>query len=140
MTTKDYLNQINRLNMLINNKLTEIAQYRELSCSISAVKNEEKVMTSPNQDKIGTNIAKIDEMERKLDEIIDYYIDKKNYIICQIQNIENDDYYEILFARYIEKFTFAKIANKTGWCWRQVHRIHAKALKAFEEKYGNEYL
>ena len=132
MTTKDYLNQINRLNMLVNNKLTEIAQYRELSCSISAVKNEEKVMTSPNQDKIGTNIAKIDEMERKLDEIIDYYIDKKD--------IENDDYYEILFARYIEKLTFEKIANKTGWCWRQVHRIHAKALKAFEEKYGNEYL
>ena len=79
-------------------------------------------------------------MELKLDEIIDYYIDKKNYIICQIQNIENDDYYEILFARYIEKLTFEKIANKTGWCWRQVHRIHAKALKAFEEKYGNEYL
>ena len=93
MTTKDYLNQINRLNMLVNNKLTEIAQYRELSCSISAVKNEEKVMTSPNQDKIGTNIAKIDEMEQKLDEIIDYYIDKKNYIISQIQDIENDDYY-----------------------------------------------
>jgi len=140
MTTKDYLNQINRLNMLVNNKLAEIAQYRELSCSISAVKNEEKVMASPNQDKIGTNIAKIDEMERKLDEIIDDYIDKKNYIISQIQDIENDDYYEILFARYIEKLTFEKIANKTGWCWRQVHRIHAKALKAFEEKYGNEYL
>lgn len=52
----------------------------------------------------------------------------------------NDDYYEILFARYIEKLTFEKIANKTGWCWRQVHRIHSKALKEFEEKYGNEYL
>lgn len=140
MTTKDYLNQINKLNMLINNKSTEMAQYRELSYSISAVKNEEKVMTNPNQDKIGTSIAKIDEMERKLDEMIDDYIDKKNYIISQIQGIENDDYYEILFARYIEKLTFEKIANKTGWCWRQVHRIHAKALKAFEEKYGNEYL
>lgn len=140
MVTKDYLNQINRLNMLVNNKLTEITQYRELSYSISAVKNEEKVMTSPNQDKIGTSIAKLDEMERKLDEMIDDYIDKKNYIISQIQGIENDDYYEILFARYIEKLTFEKIANKTGWCWRQVHRIHAKALKAFEEKYGNEYL
>ena len=140
MTTKDYLNQINRLNMLINNKLTEIAQYRELSCSISAVKNEEKVMTSPNQDKIGTNIAKIDEMERKLDEIIDYYIDKKNYIISQIQDIENNNHYKIMFKRYIKKNKNKKIANKTGWCWRQVHRIHAKALKAFEEKYGNEYL
>lgn len=140
MTTKDYLNQISRLNMLINNKLSEISQYKELSYSISAVKNEERVMTSPNQDKIGTSIAKIDEMERKLDDMIDDYIDKKNHIISQIQDIENNDFYEILFARYIEKLTFEKIANKTGWCWRQVHRIHAKALKEFEEKYGNEYL
>lgn len=140
MTTKDYLNQINRLNMLINNKLLEISQFKELSCSISAVKNDEKVMTTPNQDPIGTSIAKIDEMERKLDDMIDDYIDKKNHIISQIQNIENDDFYEILFARYIEKLTFEKIANKTGWCWRQVHRIHSKALKEFEEKYGDEYL
>ena len=140
MTTKDYLNQISRLNMLINNKLTEIAQFKELSCSISAIRNKEKVSTSPNQDKIGTSIAKIDEMERNLDKMIDEYVDKKNYIISQIQNIENNDFYEVLFARYIEKLTFEKIANKTGWCWRQVHRVHANALHDFEEKYGKEYL
>ncbi len=28
MTTKDYLNQISRLNRMINNKLTEITQLR----------------------------------------------------------------------------------------------------------------
>lgn len=65
-------------------------------------------MTTPNQDPIGTSIAKLDYMERKLDNMIDDYVDKKNYIISQIQNIENDDYYEILFARYIEKLTFEK--------------------------------
>jgi hypothetical protein len=66
MTTKDYLNQISRLNRMINNKLTEIAQLRELSCSISAVKNEERVLSSSDPDKIGTTYAKIDEMERNL--------------------------------------------------------------------------
>lgn len=140
MTTKDYLNQVSRLNMLINNKITEIAQFRELSCSISAIRNEERVNSSPNQDQIGTSIAKIDEMERNLDKMIDEYIDKKTRIISQIQSIENNDFYEVLFARYIEKLTFEKIANKTGWCWRQVHRIHSKALHDFEERYGKEYL
>lgn len=38
MTTKDYLNQISRLNRMINNKLAEVSQLRELSHSISAVK------------------------------------------------------------------------------------------------------
>ena len=110
MTTKDYLNQISRLNRMINNKLTEITQLRELSCSISAVKNEERVMSSSDPD------------------------------IGQIDGIENEDCYNILFSRYIEKKTFEVIATEMKYSWRQIIRLHGKALKAFEEKYGNTYL
>lgn len=140
MTTKDYLNQISRLNRMINNKLTEIAQLRELSCSISAVKNEERVLSSSDPDKIGTTYAKIDEMERNLDKMIDEYIDKKNTIIGQIDSIEDEDYYNVLFSRYIEKKTFEVIATEMKYSWRQIIRLHGKSLKAFEEKYGNTYL
>lgn len=97
MTTKDYLNQISRLNRMINNKLTEILQLKELSCSISTVRNEEKVKSSSDLDRIGTTYAKIDEMERNLDKMIDEYIEKKNLIIGQIDSIENEDCYNILF-------------------------------------------
>ncbi len=69
MTTKEYLGQISRLNRMINNKLIELAQLKELACSISAVSNEERVMTTPNFDKIGTKQAKIDEIERKIKEL-----------------------------------------------------------------------
>lgn len=140
MTTKDYLNQISRLNRMINNKLTEIAQLRELSCSISAVKNEERVLSSSDPDKIGATYAKIDEMECNLDRMIDEYIDKKNTIIGQIDSIENEDYYNVLFSRYIEKKTFEVIATEMKYSWRQIIRLHGKSLKAFEEKYGNTYL
>ena len=140
MTTKDYLNQISRLNRMINNKLSEISQLRELSRSISAVKNEERVMSSSDPDKIGATYAKIDEMECNLDKMIDEYIEKKNLIIGQIDGIENEDYYNILFSRYIEKKTFEVIATEMKYSWRQIIRLHGKALKAFEEKYGNSYL
>lgn len=140
MTTKDYLNQISRLNRMINNKLTEITQLRELSCSISAIRNEEKVKSSSDPDKIGSTYAKIDEMERNLDKTIDEYADKKNLIIGQIDGIEDEDYYNILFSRYIEKKTFEVIATEMKYSWRQIIRLHGKALKAFEEKYGSTYL
>lgn len=140
MTTKDYLNQISRLNRMINNKLTEITQLRELSCSISAIRSEEKVKSSSDPDKIGSTYAKIDEMERNLDKMIDEYIEKKNLIIGQIDSIENEDCYNILFSRYIEKKTFEVIATEMKYSWRQIIRLHGKALKAFEEKYGNTYL
>lgn len=140
MTTKDYLNQISRLNRMINNKLSEISQLRELSRSISAVKNEERVMSSSDPDKIGSTYAKIDEMEHNLDNMIDEYIEKKDLIIGQIDGIENEDCYNILFSRYIENKTFEVIATEMKYSWRQIIRLHGKALKAFEEKYGNTYL
>ena len=139
MDTKQYLNQISRLDRMIQNKLAEISQLRELAMSVSAVKNEERVQTTPNFDKIGTAYCKIEEMEEKLDKLIDEFVDKKNLIISQIDKIENETYYEILFARYIEKKTFEKIADEMTYSWRQVIRLHGRALQEFEKKYGNTY-
>lgn len=139
MDTKQYLQQISRLDRMINNKLAEISQLRELAISVSAVKNEERVQTTPNFDKIGTTYCKIEEMEEKLDKLIDEFVDKKNLIISQIDKIENETYYEILFARYIEKKTFEKIADEMTYSWRQVIRLHGRALQEFEKKYGNTY-
>ena len=140
MDTKQYLQQISRLDRMINNKLSEISQLRELAMSVSAVKNEERVQTTPNFDKIGTAYCKIEAMEEKLDKLIDEFVDKKNLIISQIDKIENETYYEILFARYIEKKTFEKIASDMNYSFRNTTRLHGKALKEFEKKYGYLYL
>lgn len=140
MTTKEYLGQISRLNRMINNKLTEIAQLKDMAVSISAPQSGEKVQTTLNFDKIGTKYAKIDEMERKIDGMVDELVDKKEKIIQQIDSMEDENTYNILFARYIEKKTFEVIATEMKYSWRQVVRLHGTALKQFEKKYGEGYL
>lgn len=140
MTTKEYLGQISRLNRMINNKLTEIAQLKDMAVSISATQSGERVQTTPNFDKIGTKYAKIDEMERKIDGMVDELVDKKEKIIQQIDSMEDENTYNILFARYIEKKTFEVIATEMKYSWRQVVRLHGTALKQFENKYGEGYL
>lgn len=140
MTTKEYLGQISRLNRMINNKLTEIAQLKDMAVSISATQSGERVQTTPNFDKIGTKYAKIDEMERKIDGMVDELADKKEKIIQQIDSMEDENTYNILFARYIEKKTFEVIATEMKYSWRQVVRLHGTALKQFEKKYGEGYL
>lgn len=140
MTTKEYLGQISRLNRMINNKLTEIAQLKDMVVSISAPQSGERVQTTPNFDKIGTKYAKIDEMERKIDGMVDELVDKKEKIIQQIDSMEDENTYNILFARYIEKKTFEMIATEMKYSWRQVVRLHGTALKQFEKKYGEGYL
>ena len=140
MTTKEYLGHISRLNRMINNKLTEIAQLKDMAVSISATQSGERVQTTPNFDKIGTKYAKIDEMERKIDGMVDELVDKKEKIIQQIDSMEDENTYNILFARYIEKKTFEVIATEMKYSWRQVVRLHGTALKQFEKKYGEGYL
>lgn len=125
---------------MINNKLTEIAQLKDMVASISAPQSGERVQTTPNFDKIGTKYAKIDEMERKIDGMVDELVDKKEKIIQQIDSMEDENTYNILFARYIEKKTFEMIATEMKYSWRQVVRLHGTALKQFEKKYGEGYL
>lgn len=140
MDTKQYLMQISRLDRMIQNKISEIAQFRELSYGISAIKNEERVQTSPYFDKIGRTLSKIEEMESKLDAMIDDFVDKKSLIIEQIDSMDNETYYEVLFARYIEKKTFERISADMNYSFRNITRVHGKALKEFERKYGHTYL
>ena len=139
MDTKQYLGQISRLDRMIKNKMTELSQYRDLIYGLSAVVNEERVQKSPDFDKMTGKVAKVLKIESKIDELIDEYVDKKNLIISQIDSMENETYYEILFARYIEKKTFEKIADEMMYSWRQIIRLHGKALQEFEKIYGKTY-
>ena len=102
--------------------------------------NDEKVQKYNNYEKIGTAIAKIDELESNLDKMIDEYLVKRERIIAQIDTMEEESVYQILFSRYIEKKTFEKIATEMEYSWRQIVRLHGKALQQFEKKYGEEYL
>lgn len=139
LETKQYLGQISRLDRMIKNKMTELSQYKDLIYGLSAVVNEERVQKSPDFDKMTGKVAKVLKIESKIDELIDEYVDKKNLIISQIDSMENEIYYEILFARYIEKKTFEKIADEMMYSWRQIIRLHGKALQEFEKIYGKTY-
>ncbi len=140
MTTKEYLSQISRLDRMIKNKLTELSQLKEMTHGLSAIPNEERVQSTPNFDKIGTTYCKIESMEESIDGLIDEYADKKNEIISQIDGMEDEILYDILFSRYIARKTFEKIADNMNYSFRQTTRLHGKALQEFEKKYGYLYL
>lgn len=139
METKEYLQQIGRYDRLINNKLVELAQYRSMACSVSAVKNDERVQSSPGYDTMDKIVSKIEQMENEIDMLVDRYIDNKRIIISQIDSMSDEMTYQILFSRYVEQKTFEKMAIKMNYCYKQIIRRHGKALQEFEQKWGNTY-
>ena len=139
METKEYLQQIGRYDRLINNKLVELAQYRSMACSVSAVKNDERVQSSPSYDTMDKIVSKIEQMENEIDMLVDRYIDNKRIIIFQIDSMSDEMTYQILFSRYVEQKTFEKMAIEMNYCYKQIIRRHGKALQEFEQKWGNTY-
>lgn len=140
MTTKEYLNQIERLDKMITNKLSEIYQLKIMACSITVSGDSERVQTSGNQDKLGSTIAKIVDLERETDELVDSLVDKRKEILKQIDNMKNIDHYDVLHKHYVERRTFQDIADSENWSIRQVFNIHGRALQEFEKMYGDTYL
>lgn len=140
MTTKSYLSQIERLDRMIQNKLSEIYQLKTMACSVTVSNDGERVQNSGNKDRMGSTVAKIVDLEKETDELVDSFVEKRKRIVGQIDSMEDVDYYHVLSMRYVARDTFENIAEKTNWSIRKVFSLHGKALLEFEKLFGSEYL
>lgn len=140
MTTKAYLSQIERLDRMIQNKLSEIYQLRTMVCSVSVSTDGERIQSSGDKDRMGTTVARIVDLEQETNKLVDNFVDRRKKIIEQIDGIEDIDFYHVLSMRYVSRDTFETIAEKTNWSIRKVFTLHGKALAEFERLYGTEYL
>lgn len=140
MTTKQYLGQIERLDRMIQNKLSEIRQLKCMAMSVTIQPKEVNIQVSSDKDKIGTAISKLVDLERETEELIDNYICKRKHIIEQIDSMNDTNMYHVLSEKYIAKKDLNVIAVEMGYSFKQICRIHGKGLSEFERTYGIEYL
>lgn len=132
MTTKQYLSQINRLELQINNKLEEINRLRSLSDGVGSISDGEKVQSSGSKDKMSVIVSKIVDMEREVDKMID----KRCLIIEQIDKMGNSAYYDILTQIYVLQKDLKVIAYDKKRSYRQIQRLRDNAVEEFEQLYG----
>lgn len=140
MTTKEYLRQVERLNLIIEDKMTEIESLRGIASRLSGNAENERVQTSLTKDKIGDIVSKIVDKEEELKVVMGEHIEKKSIIIKQIEGITNNTFYKILTKKYIRFQSLTQIADDMGYSKRQIDRLHGKALLDFESLYGAKYL
>ena len=66
MDTKQYLSQIERLDRVIQNKLTEIYQLKTMACNIVVSTENERVQTSGDKERMASTVAKIVDIENDI--------------------------------------------------------------------------
>lgn len=137
MKAKEYLQQLQRLDTVINQKIKELGDLRLKSKSTGAIDySKERVQTSPSGDAPFVKlIGRIVDLEEEINAEIDRYVDEKHKIINQIQGLKNSDYISLLFKRYVEFKKFETIAVEMNFTYQYVLNMHGYALKEFESAY-----
>ena len=83
MTPEEYLSQIKRMDVAINNKLVELEQLNTLLTRVNAGLSPDKVQTSGSGDRFGELMAKFIDTENEINKMIDGYVEKRKEIIIR---------------------------------------------------------
>lgn len=136
MSTKAYLSQIERLDRMIQSKISEIAKLKSIALSVTSQLKDIDVQMSVEKDKVGSFVVKIISLEEEVNRLID----RRVHIIGQIDSIKDVKMYEVLTQRYVEYKPIKEITLGRIKSDRQVKRILSKAHEKFEKMFGHEYL
>ena len=129
---QEFLRQVRLFDIQINSLLEEKAQMEALALKVTSSWGGEHVSGSGNQDKLGDTIAKIIDLERKIDSAVDRFVDKKAEVREVIAQVRNPDQLELLLKIYIHYQTLEKVACEMGYTYRNACYIHGRALQTVE--------
>ncbi len=138
-----YLKQIEMMDAQIESDLLELARLETLATKTTTALGNERVQSSGSQEKMADCVAKIVDMQNKLNKDIDTFIDFKMEARKLIEKSCDADCCRLLHKRYFHYWTWEKIAVEMGYTYQWVSDgrkgLHGKALrqlqKALDEKY-----
>lgn len=135
MNAKEYLQNLKRLDTVIDQKIKELDNLKTMSTSIGSFDySKDRVQTSPKGDAPFVNtVEKICILQDEINREIDQFVNKRHRIINQIQELSNSKYIDVLFRRYVEYKSFETIAVEMALSYQYVIEIHGYALQEFEK-------
>lgn len=83
-------------------------------------------------DKVQSTVEKLGDLEKRINDKIDEWYEAKLDIEKAIHTVESDKLRLLLRYRYINGWTFEQIAVQMHYTWRQINRLHKKAINVIE--------
>lgn len=136
MTAKQYLKQIEVLDKRVKNMLI---YYEQCTLDIASLRSPrldaDRVQSSESGAGFTVAIEKLVDAQAKTNKVIDDYIDLKDMIIGQINQMQ-EPYASILFKRYVEYKNFMVVANEMNYSYDRILTLHGIALQRFSIQFG----
>lgn len=138
MTAKEYLEQIELLDIKIEQKEEQLSGLRATAGGDAAIRYDKlKIQTTPSPDAMERNVIRIVELESKIFEDKCKLAHLKDQIVDQIQSLDDPRYIRVLYLRYVKYEKFEQIALDMSYDYTYTRALHGEALGMFEIKYSN---
>ena len=124
-----FLEQPEKLDIQIRNKLIEKQQWHDIALGITANMDGERVQSTGGKNKMADAINKCVDMEAEIDILVDELIDTKKDVIQTIERLDSPTEYNILHMRYIQYLSLQEIADHYNRDYGWVTTTHGRALK-----------
>ena len=127
-----YLERIEMIDTIIENKLIEQRQWKELAMSISANMDGERVQTSKAVSKMADAVINAVAMEAEIADAVDKLIAEKRKITQTLEKLDNPTWYRILHMRYVQYIKLKDIATQLNKDYDWVTTTHGRALRGVQ--------
>lgn len=133
MKAQDFLRQVRKLDLQIQNKLIEKQQWRDVALGINANMDGERVQSSGAKSKMADAINKCIDVEAEIDCLVDKLIEVKKEVIQTIELLDSPTEYDVLHRRYIQFLSLQEIADHYRKDYGWATTTHGRALKSLQE-------
>jgi hypothetical protein len=124
-----FLEQVEMLDTIIENKLIEQRQWHDLALNITANMDGERVQSSGTKSKMAEAIDRCIDIEREVVDAVNALVEKKQEILRILEKVNSPTGYRILHMRYIQLIDLSDIAKKLNKEYSWVTTTHGRALK-----------
>lgn len=125
-----FLEQPEKLDIQIKNKLIEKQQWHDISLGITANMEGERVQSSGTKSKMADAVDKCVDMEAEIDRLVDKLIEVKKEVIQTIEQLDSPIEYNVLHMRYIQYLSLQEIADHYNRDYGWATTTHGRALKS----------
>lgn len=127
-----YLERLDKLNAMIENKIAESAQWRDIALGVTASAEGERVQSSGSQQKMSDAIDRVVDIQTEINALVDTLVDTKTEIIGTIEQLSATEY-DVIHKRYIQGMTFDEIGVGKGKSKSWATTVHGRALQSLNK-------
>lgn len=128
-----YLEQVEKLDALIENKLIERRQWKDLALKITANMDGERVQSSGSKSRMADAVDKCVDAEETVALTVDKLMQQKQEVLNTIEALYSPFWYKILHLKYIQHKTLETIAEEMDKSYTSITTAHGRALEAVSQ-------